>query len=70
MAHNESTAKRNDHRTVLIKKLETYHTSSLTAHLKALEQKEANIPRRSRLQEIIKLRTKINISETKKTVKN
>jgi hypothetical protein len=30
------------------KKLERAHTSSLTAHLKALEQKEANSPKRSR----------------------
>jgi hypothetical protein len=34
------------------KKLEKAHTSSLTTHLKALEQKEANSPKRSRLQEI------------------
>jgi hypothetical protein len=32
----------------------------LTAHLKALEQKEANSPNSSRLQEIIKLRGEIN----------
>jgi hypothetical protein len=38
------------------KKLERVYTSSLTAHLKALEQKQANIPRKSRQQEIIKLR--------------
>jgi hypothetical protein len=38
------------------KKLERTYTSSLTAHLKALEQKEANTPKRSRQQEIIKLR--------------
>ena len=31
------------------------YTSSLTAHLKGLEQKEANSPKRSRRQEIIKL---------------
>jgi hypothetical protein len=30
------------------KKLERAYTSSLSAHLKALEQKEANIPKRSR----------------------
>jgi hypothetical protein len=30
------------------KKLERAHASSLTAHLKALEQKEANSPNRSR----------------------
>ena len=38
------------------KKLERANTSSLTAHLKALEQKEANSPKRSRGGEIIKLR--------------
>jgi hypothetical protein len=32
----------------------------LTAHLKALEQKEAKSPKRSRWQKIIKLRAKIN----------
>jgi hypothetical protein len=37
-------------------KLERAHTSSMTKHLKALEQKEANTPKRSRWQEIIKLR--------------
>jgi hypothetical protein len=42
------------------KKLERAHTSSLTTHLKALEQKEANSPKRRRWQEIIKLRGKIN----------
>jgi hypothetical protein len=31
--------------------LERAYTSSLTAHLKALEQKEANTPKRSRWQE-------------------
>jgi hypothetical protein len=34
------------------KKLKSVHTSTLTAHLKALEQKEANSAKRSRLQEI------------------
>jgi hypothetical protein len=38
-----------------IKKLERAYTSSLTAHLKVLQQKEANTPKRSRWQEIIKL---------------
>jgi hypothetical protein len=37
------------------KKLERSYTSSLTAHIKALEQKEANSLKRSRRQEIIKL---------------
>jgi hypothetical protein len=35
------------------KKLERAYTSSLTAHLIALEQKEAYTPKRSRQQEII-----------------
>ena len=37
----------------------------MTAHLKALEQKEANKPKRSRQQEIIKHRAEINQLETK-----
>ena len=48
------------------KKLEKKYISSLTAHLKALEQKESNSPKRSRRQEIIKLRAEINQVETKK----
>jgi hypothetical protein len=40
----------------------------LTAHLKALEQKEANTPKWSRLQEIIKLRAKINQIQRKRTI--
>ena len=42
------------------KKLEKSYTSSLMAHLKTLEPKETNSPRRSRRQEIIKLRAEIN----------
>jgi hypothetical protein len=41
---------------------------SLTAHLKALEQKEPNIPIRSRRQEIIKLKAEINQVKTKRTI--
>jgi hypothetical protein len=48
------------------KKLERAYTGSLTAHLKSLEQKEANIPKRSRGQEII--RDEINQIETKRTI--
>jgi hypothetical protein len=47
------------------KKLERAYTSSLTAHLKALEPKEANSPKRSRQQEIVKLRAEINQIETR-----
>jgi hypothetical protein len=50
------------------KKLERAYTSSLTAHLKALEQKEANSSKRSRLQEIIKLWSEINQVETKRII--
>jgi hypothetical protein len=42
------------------KKLQRAYTSSLTAHLEALERKEANSSKRSRWQEIIKLRDEIN----------
>jgi hypothetical protein len=50
------------------KKLEIAYKSSLTTHLKALEQKEAYSPKRSRRQEIIKLRAEINQVETKRTI--
>jgi tRNA uridine 5-carbamoylmethylation protein Kti12 len=50
------------------KKLEKAYLSSLTAHLKALEQKEAITPKRRRLQEIIKLKAEINQIETKRTL--
>jgi hypothetical protein len=50
------------------KKLETAHTSSLTTHLKALEKKDANSPKSSRWQEIIKLRGEINQVETRRTI--
>jgi hypothetical protein len=51
------------------KKIEKAYISSLTAHLKALEQKEANTLKKSRQQEIIKLRAEINQIETKITIK-
>jgi hypothetical protein len=47
------------------KKLDWAYTSSLTAHLKALEQKEANTHKRCRRQEIIKSGAEINQVETK-----
>jgi hypothetical protein len=51
-----------------IKKLERSHICNLTAHLKALEQKEAITPKRSIWQEIVKLRAEINQLETKRTI--
>jgi hypothetical protein len=69
MGHNESSPKRKSHSSEFLKKkLEQAYTSSLTAHLEALEQKEANSPKRSRRQEIIKLRAEINQVETKRSI--
>jgi hypothetical protein len=51
------------------KKLEKAFTSSLIAHLKALEENKANSPNRSRPQEIIKLRAEINHVEKKEKKK-
>jgi hypothetical protein len=58
MGYNESSAKRKTHSSECHQK-ETGE-SSLTVHLKDLEPKEANIPKRSRWQEIIKLGAEIN----------
>jgi SOS-response transcriptional repressor LexA len=52
------------------KKMERAHPSSLTAHLKALEQKEAIIPKRSRQEEIIKLSSEIHQVESKRTIQS
>jgi hypothetical protein len=50
----------------LIKKLERAYTSNLTAHLKAPDETETDIPRRSRRQD--KLRVEINQIETKRMI--
>jgi len=50
------------------KKQERAYVSSLTAHLKALEQKFINKHKRSRRQEIIKPRAEIKQVETKRTI--
>jgi hypothetical protein len=50
------------------KKLERAHISSLTTHLKALEQKEANSPKRSRQQELTKHRGEIDEVEIRRTI--
>ena len=68
MGHNESIPKCFIALSATERKREGAYTSSLTAHLKALEQKEANFPKRSRQQEIIKLRAEINQVETKRTI--
>jgi hypothetical protein len=48
-----------------LRKLERSHTRNLAAHQNTLEQKEANTPKKSRLQEIIKLRAGIKENNTK-----
>jgi hypothetical protein len=70
VGHIESSPKRKTHSSKCLQKEtgERAYTSSLTAYLKALEQKEANSPKRSRLQETIKLRAEINHMETKRTI--
>jgi hypothetical protein len=40
--------------------LEQVYATRLTAQLESLEQKEANLPKRSKRQDIIKLRAEIN----------
>ena len=50
------------------KKLQREYTSNLTAQLKSLEPKDADIPKRSRRQEIIKLRAESDQIETKRTI--
>ena len=66
MGHNESSGKRKTSNSDSKKKLKRAYTSSLTVHLKALEQKEANSPKSSRQQELIKLRGEIKQSGNKK----
>ena len=69
MGHNEKVLRRKFiAMSASKKKPERAYTSSLTAHLKALEQKEANSSKRSRWQEIIKLRAEINQVEIKRTI--
>ena len=50
------------------KELKRAYISNLTAQLKSLEQKEADTPKRSRWQEIIKLRAEINQIEKKRNI--
>jgi hypothetical protein len=56
MGHNESNGKRKTHSSKWLQnKLKKVYTNSLTVYLKAVEQKETNIAKKSREQEIIKL---------------
>jgi hypothetical protein len=67
LSHNYQNTKCTE-QSPLVKKLERSYTNNVTAHLRALEQKEANSPERSRRREIVKLRAIINQIETKKTI--
>ena len=60
MGHNESISKRETHSSECLHK-----ETRKSTHLKALEKKEANSPKRNSWQEIIKLRGKINQVETR-----
>jgi hypothetical protein len=69
MGHKESNPKRkkislSDSK----KKQDRTYTRILKAHLNSLEPKEANSPKRSRQQEIIKLRAEINQVATKRII--
>ena len=52
-----------------LKKLERSYTTSLTAYLRALIQKESNTPKRNISEEIMKLRDEVNQVETQKIYK-
>jgi hypothetical protein len=59
MGLKESSAKTKTHSSeCLQKKLERTYTSSLRVHLITLEQKGASTPKKTRLQEVIKLKAK------------
>ena len=51
-----------------LKKQEKSQINNLTLHLKQLEKEEMKTPRVSRRKEILKIRAKINIKETKETI--
>ena len=51
----------------MVKKLERSYSNHLIAHLRAIEQKEANSPMRSRRQEITQIETKKTIQRINKT---
>jgi hypothetical protein len=68
MGHNESSSKGKTHLSASKRKKKKKKKKSLTGHLKALEQKEANSPKKGRDQEIIKLRAETNQVKTKRTI--
>jgi hypothetical protein len=67
MGHNESNAKRNIYRTKCPGK-ETGEILHWKLNSTTENKKEASIPKRSRRQEIVKLRAEINQIKTKRTI--
>ena len=73
MGHNENSPKMDSHSSLwmpLKKKLERGYRSRLISHFNTIKQKEANSPKRSWNQEVIKFSAKINQVETKEQYKN
>ena len=68
MGHYEINTKRKVCITKCPHKVDKAHTSDLTAHLKALKQKGAESPSRSRRQKIIYLRSGMSNIEKKKAI--
>jgi hypothetical protein len=65
----QKTNKQTNKQTKKKTKLEKAYNTNLTGHLKVLEQKEANTPKRSRWQEIIKFTSEINQVKQKELYK-
>jgi len=70
MGHNESCAKRKTHSSECLQKVtgESMYQHFDSTPKSFRRKKEANTPRRSRRQKIIKLRAEINQIETKRTI--
>ena len=69
MEHNENRTKRKSHSSeCLHKEMEGSYSISLATHLNLLDQNETNIPKRTRQQEIIKLRDETTHVETQRTI--
>lgn len=69
MEHNKSSAKRKFIALrAFIRKLENSHTSNVTVDLQTQEQRETDRTKRSKWQEIIKLRAEMTELETKRMI--
>jgi hypothetical protein len=69
MGYNESSTKRMSHSSECLQKETGENIHSQLVHTpESSRKKDANSPKRSRLQEIIKCRAEINQVETKRTI--